>query len=40
MDLTTVSFVTTLHDGEADTGKTEAWERTTVINSKTITRIT
>ena len=30
---TTVSFVTIIHNGEADTGKTEAWERTTVINS-------
>ena len=33
MDLTTVSCVTIIHNGEADTGKTEAWERTTVINS-------
>ena len=32
-DLTLVSFVTILHNGESDTGKIEAWERTTVINS-------
>ena len=32
-DLTSVSFVTILHNGESDTGKIEAWERTTVIDS-------
>ena len=32
-DFTKVSFVTILHNGESDTGKIEAWERTTVINS-------
>ena len=37
-DLTTVSFVTIIvHNGESDTGKTEAWERTTVINSNNST---
>jgi hypothetical protein len=34
-DLTTVSFVTTIHNGEADIGKTEAWERSTIINNNT-----
>ena len=32
-DLTTVSFVTIIHNGEADIGKTEAWERSTIINN-------
>ena len=32
-DLATVSCVAIIHNGEADTGQTEVWERTTVINS-------
>ena len=32
-DLTSVSFVTIIHNDEADIGKTEAWERSTVINN-------
>jgi hypothetical protein len=32
-DLNTVNFVAILHNGESDMGETEAWERTTVINS-------
>ena len=32
-DLTTVSFVTIIHNGETDIGKTEAWERSTIINN-------
>ena len=32
-DFTSVNFVTILHNGESDTGKIEAWERTTIINN-------
>ena len=32
-DVTLVNFVTILHNGGSDTGKTEAWERTLVINN-------
>ena len=32
-DLTTVSFVTIIHNGEADIGETEAWKRSTIINN-------
>ena len=31
-DFTSVNFVTILHNGESDPEKTEAWERTTIIN--------
>ena len=32
-DFTSVSCVTILHNGESDTGKIEAWERSTIINN-------
>ena len=32
-DLTTISFVTIIHNDEADIGKTEAWERSTIIDN-------
>ena len=32
-DFTIVSFVTIIHNGEADIGKTEAWERSTIIHN-------
>ena len=32
-DFTSVNFVTILHNGESDTGKIEAWGRTTLINN-------
>ena len=32
-DLSTINFVTIIHNGEAGIGKTEAWERSTIINN-------
>ena len=32
-DFTTISFITIIHNGEADIGKKEAWERSTIINN-------